>query len=70
MRYVVKQADGKSLMDGKFTRIFETEESASEWARAICGRIVPMNPPYPEFCRDKDRCSGLGSCPRDPCCAD
>ena len=26
--------------------------------------------PYPEFCRHPDKCSGLGSCPRDPTCAD
>jgi len=26
--------------------------------------------PYPEFCRHPERCAGLGSCPRDPTCAD
>ena len=26
--------------------------------------------PYREFCRHPDKCSGLGSCPRDPTCAD
>ena len=26
--------------------------------------------PYPEFCHHADKCMGLGSCPRDPCCCD
>lgn len=43
------------------------------------GREIPLPPsfmvapapraPYP-FCVTPDRCAGLGSCPRDPCCAD
>lgn len=30
---------------------------------------VKAEPPYP-FCSTPDACSGLSSCPRDPCCAD
>ncbi len=26
--------------------------------------------PYKEFCSQPVKCAGLGSCPRDPCCAD
>ncbi len=26
--------------------------------------------PYKEFCVQPVKCAGLGSCPRDPCCAD
>jgi hypothetical protein len=26
--------------------------------------------PYREFCRHPEKCAGLGSCPRDPCCCD
>lgn len=26
--------------------------------------------PYPEFCRHKDKCAGLSSCPRDPGCCE
>jgi hypothetical protein len=26
--------------------------------------------PYREFCSQPAKCAGLGSCPRDPCCAD
>lgn len=33
-----------------------------------CTMYAPRTP-YP-FCRHPDRCAGLGSCPRDPTCAD
>jgi SOS-response transcriptional repressor LexA len=36
-------------------------------------RVVPLGipaPPYPEHCRQKQICAGLGNCPLDPACSE
>lgn len=50
----------------------ESHNDASEFrARMRAYRQqAARNVPYPEFCRHPDKCAGLGSCPRDPTCAD
>ncbi len=48
-----------------------------EWPASEHERIAALRAaetvaavPYPEFCRHKDKCAGLGCCPRDPACCE
>lgn len=62
--------------DYTFAKNGDLTFSAEEWPdvrdRFMRASVEVLNeaPPYPEFCRHPDKCAGLGSCPRDPTCAD
>lgn len=37
---------------------------------AVCDEATVLTVPYPQFCRHKDVCAGLTSCPNDPGCCE
>ena len=54
--------------DGYQRRYATWDEAEIGHAKALKIAVLPATP-Y-TFCSDIERCAGLGSCPRDPCCAD
>jgi hypothetical protein len=46
------------------------DSTNAEIDAALAAPADAAPPPYPEFCRHRDRCAGLSCCPRDPTCAD
>lgn len=60
------------LLDTGYKSIsgFPTRGSAQDTARLVLKHHSIDDVPYPKFCHHPDKCAGLGSCPRDPCCCD
>lgn len=50
------------------TDTYTTDTGHHEDERSI--QELWPRPPYPEFCRQKEQCAGLSSCPRDPNCCE
>lgn len=52
----------------------ETDHHPTPVEEARCMQVardaLKAASPYPGFCGTPIKCAGLGSCPRDPCCAD
>lgn len=57
------------FLDGGIHPGLATWQVALETVTAELRALLPRATPYPEFCA-RAACRGLGSCPKDPTCAD
>lgn len=52
------------------TGLFPRERHTGTCIRCDQPALKDAPPPYPDFCRHPERCSGFSSCPRDLSCVD